>query len=118
MNHCFTKSNRLIRKSDFKNVFDNGRVFKNSNIVAYILLNGTQNSRLGVIVKKKIGNAVKRNRIKRLFRESFRINQYHLTRCVDVIIIPRQNSKEITFLLAEEFIQQICENIKNGNPER
>ncbi|MGR3319080.1 MAG: ribonuclease P protein component [Candidatus Anammoxibacter sp.] len=112
MNNCFTKANRLTKKNEFKNIFEKGRVFKNSNIVAYILLNNKRNARLGVIVKKKIGNAVKRNRIKRLFREAFRINKHHLTRCVDVIIIPRSNSKEITFLLAEEFLQQLCANIK------
>ena len=114
MNHCFTKANRLTKKSEFKDVFEKGRVFKSNDIVAYILRNNKQDSRLGVTVRKKIGNAVKRNRIKRFFREAFRTNKCHLNHCVDVIIIPGSSQKEITLLLAEEFLQQLCENIKNN----
>ena len=115
MNHCFTKANRLTKKREFKDIFEKGRVFRNNDIVAYILLNNKQNSRLGVIVKKKIGNAVKRNKIKRFFREGFRTNKCHLNYCVDIIIIPGSNTKEITLLLAEEFFRQLCEYINKLN---
>jgi ribonuclease P protein component len=114
-NRNFAISERLTRRGEFKNVSEKGKVFKDNGIVSYVLLNGRQSSRLGIIVKKKIGNAVKRNGIKRFFREAFRINKGDLTHGVDIIIIPCLTSKWITYLSAEEFFRKLVEYIKNDD---
>lgn len=49
-------------------------------------------TRFGLSVSRKHGNAVKRNRIKRLLREAFRLSQHDLPAGLDLILIPRQNS--------------------------
>ena len=48
-----------------------------------------QPSRLGVVTSKKIGNAVTRNRARRLMRESFRLHQHDLSRAVDLVLVAR-----------------------------
>ncbi|MDE1890261.1 MAG: ribonuclease P protein component [Planctomycetota bacterium] len=89
MNFRFTRSERLTLNREFERVFDEGRVFKNSHVVLYVASNEYQNSRLGLVVSKKVGNAVRRNRAKRLLREAYRLNKRLLTVHVDIIAIPR-----------------------------
>ncbi len=89
VNFQFTKAERLTLNREFERVFDEGRVFKNSHVVLYVASNEYQNSRLGLVVSKKVGNAVRRNRAKRLLREAYRLNKYLLTVRVDIIAIPR-----------------------------
>jgi len=89
MDYKFTKKERLRSKKEFAKVFNDGRVFKGRYIVSYVLPNGYDYSRLGLVVSRKKGNAVRRNRIKRLLRESFRLNKNLLIIKVDMVIIPR-----------------------------
>ena len=107
MNYKFTKEERLRKTNEFRYVFENGKVFKDKNFVAHLLLNNRQNSRLGIVVKKKIGNAVKRNRTKRLFRDAFRTGKNNLTKDIDIIIIPRIKAEKITYPLAKGFIEKL-----------
>lgn len=89
MNFRFTKAERLTRKKEFEKVFREGKVLKNGKIVLYVIPNGLQHSRLGLVVSRKVGNAVRRNRAKRLLREAYRLNKHLLTSHVDIIAIPR-----------------------------
>jgi len=47
-------------------------------------------SRFGVSVKKKFGNAVKRNKLKRYCREFFRLNKNRFPAGTDVFVLPRK----------------------------
>ncbi len=50
----------------------------------------TDNSRIGITVSKKVGNAVLRNRIKRIVREYYRNKKYVITKNRDINIIARK----------------------------
>ncbi|NUO09701.1 MAG: ribonuclease P protein component [Candidatus Brocadia sp.] len=89
MNFQFTKAERLTKSREFERVFHEGKVFKNDTVVLYVMPNDLQHSRLGLVVSKKVGNAVRRNRAKRLLREAYRLNKNILTTHVDIIAIPR-----------------------------
>lgn len=91
MDFRFTKAEHLTLKREFERVFNEGKVLKSNTVVLYIVSNDLQYSRLGLVVSKKVGNAVRRNRVKRLLREAYRLNKHLLTAHVDIIAIPRHS---------------------------
>ena len=69
-------SRRLHGKEDFARVFD-GKMRKSSGpIVFWAIPNELGYPRMGLSVSRRVGNAVKRNRIKRMLREAFRTTQH------------------------------------------
>lgn len=88
---------RLKKNTEFKKVYKQGRSVANRFAVMYILQNGTPHRKAGFSVSKKVGCAVLRNRIKRLFREVFRLNQGQLLTGINIIFIARQSAKEASF---------------------
>lgn len=75
----------------------------------YFLLKTKQNDlnskpRLAIIVSKKVGDAVFRNRIKRLFREIFRLNQYVLSQKTDYLIIAKRGVEDDFSILERKFL--------------
>ncbi len=85
----FSKKERLLKRKDFVNLNRSGRRIYSKNFLIIIDKNGMEFSRLGITVTKKIGKAVKRNRIKRLVREFFRLNKEKLPKGYDISIIAR-----------------------------
>ena len=65
--------------AEFQHVYRNGKRYEGVFISAFVIENQEANHRLGVTASKKaLGNAVQRNRAKRLLRETFRLNETSL----------------------------------------
>ena len=74
-------------------------------LIVYACENGLDHPRLGCSVSRKVGNAVVRNRYKRLFREAFRLTQHDLPRGVDLILIPRRGAEPTIEAVKESLVK-------------
>ena len=88
----FSARQRLRKTDDFRRVYRGRCRASDSQLLLYTAENGLGYCRLGVSVSRRWGNAVRRNRIKRLFREAFRLHQAELPGSLDLIMIPNSPS--------------------------
>ncbi|MBX2851721.1 MAG: ribonuclease P protein component [Phycisphaeraceae bacterium] len=83
----YTRAHRLGGDKQFQAVFNN-KLRKSSGPLAVLALpNGLGYHRLGLTVSRRVGNAVKRHRIKRMLREAFRLNQSKWPGRYDLVVI-------------------------------
>ena len=104
-------SKRVRSRNDFQKIRSLGKqVFCKSFIRRYTLRLNEQptNRRLGVIASRRVGNAVKRNRGKRVFRELFRIHEAKLPSNCDIVIILRSGYSNYTFEELESHYIKTC----------
>ena len=94
--HPFGKSQRVRRRAEFQRVFDSGYRVSSRYFTLLFAPGAALSARLGIVASKKLGDAVRRNRAKRLIREVFR----HLDTppaAVDVVVIPRRELFDAPF---------------------
>ena len=87
----FGKRERIRRKKEFSDIYQRGIRRHSEHFTVILCNNQVGTRRLGVTVGKKVGNAVKRNRIKRLLREFFRLNKLRLSASRDMVIIAKKS---------------------------
>lgn len=90
----------MREKQAIQKVLNSGKAFRGSYLVvlAYPRSDHTNASRIAVMAsRKKVGHAVKRNRLCRLTRESFRHWQNTINQCgpLDIVVIVRKGAAEL-----------------------
>ena len=88
----FRKQDRLLDQCDFDRVFDEGQYASDPWLVVKGVRNGLEQTRLGLSVSRRVGNAVVRNRWKRLIREAFRLQRDQLPVGLDLVVRPRKGA--------------------------
>ncbi len=78
----------------FSRLYKKGRFVANDSIVAYFMPNRLPVTRLGITAGKKLGNAVTRNRAKRILREAYRQSEMKLPIGYDIVLVAREGIKE------------------------
>ena len=104
----FPRSVRIVRSSDYRTLYKTGRKVHSENFVLFGRANGVGHPRLGITVSRKIGNAVVRNRIKRMFREIFRRSFREIPGQLDVVVNAKSGCKGIGYPeLRTEFLNAV-----------
>jgi ribonuclease P protein component len=107
----FRAFEHLRLKREFDRVFREGRVFELREICVRALPNGLSHPRLGLCVGKRHGNAVRRNRIKRLLREAYRLNRHALAVPCDLVVVPRMTWRNLTLSAVEPVFREALSRI-------
>jgi len=111
MDHRFPKSFRLCCTGQFQNVFAARCSAADHAIILFAAPNKLPHCRLGLSVSRKIGNAVCRNRWKRLIREAFRISRSELPGGLDLVVVPQRNVDVHSVTHVEKSLQRLVKKI-------
>lgn len=103
----FQKEERIRRRADFLRISKEGVHYNSPHFRIWICPNQLPQRRLGIIVGKKVGSAVKRNRVKRLIREFFRQHKEELLKSSDFIIQAKEGADKLNFWQVSAELQEI-----------
>ena len=103
----FPKSFRIRRTGQFQQVFAARHSAADHAVIVFAAPNDLPHCRLGLSVSKKIGNAVVRNRWKRLIREAFRHSYSDLPTGYDLVVVPQRNVDVRTVKHLEQSLTQL-----------
>ena len=116
----FRKHEHLRSPADFARVYDRRCFARADRLIVHACPNHLTYSRVGFSVSRKVGIAVQRNRLRRLYREAFRLARAQLPKGLDLVLIPRDDKepslpliKETLVLLAAQLAKRL-ENAKEG----
>ena len=105
----------LKKNADFGRVYKKGKSGANRTLVLYILDNGTDRNRLGISVSKKVGNSVVRHRVKRLIKESYRLNEERFLSGYDLVYIARVSSNDKSYREIEKSLLHVSHRTRGQN---
>ncbi len=91
MKHGNPPQFRLRSKEDISRVFAGARAKRDGALLVLCLANDLPEvpARIAVTVAKRLGSAVRRNRIKRVLREALRLERPNLQRGIDLVLVPQ-----------------------------
>jgi ribonuclease P protein component len=111
LDQSFRWDERLHRRSDFKRVIQEGRRFSASGLTVWVFRRSEteepQKSRLGLAIPKAYGNAVARNRLKRLIRETFRLKKAELPPRIDMVFSARATLAKPRYQTIEPLVMKL-----------
>ena len=109
------KINRVKKNKDFTSIYNNSRKIYTRYTIIFIGKNKNKEKRFGFVASKKTGNAVKRNRIKRLFKEFVRNNIEKFDSDKDYIFVGKAILKDnIANLTYKDFEKDLNKGIIKG----
>jgi len=105
-------SQRLHDPKEFQTVYAAQTVIHAPKVVVFFCPNGARAARLGVSVGTKHGNAVRRNRIKRVFRAAFRQVQGLLPAGYDYVLVPRKGVKDYETAVIRAALEKMVKELR------
>ena len=100
------RQGRILRKSDFQKAYDGGHRLVSPYFVGFIRRTELGSARLGVVASRKVGNAVCRNRAKRVLREAYRRVTPAQTPSLDIVLVARRAIVEVKAQRVEQMYRE------------
>jgi ribonuclease P protein component len=93
---CLSRTNRLVGEAAFREVMSEGRLWESVQLKVYVLKGKPGPARLGMVLRRTLGGAVKRNRFKRRIREVLR-RQPAFADGVWVVVVAKSGALDLTY---------------------
>lgn len=91
----FPRWEKLRLKRDFDRIFREGKSIQSNFFTVIYVKNNFDFNRIAIVVKRKLGKAHDRNKIKRWIREAYRTMKPELSKGFDIVVIPRRTLSEV-----------------------
>ena len=102
----------LRKKSDFDNLYKNGKSVGDRYVVVFYIKNGLDYNRTAFLASKKVGNSVIRNRARRLMKESYKYILKDITIGYDILFIARKTIVNMKLADVKKSIEAALRKIK------
>lgn len=112
MKYKLNKKYILRKKSHFQEMYRIGKSYANRLVVLYIVPNDSDVRRVGFAAGKKLGNAVIRNRVKRLLREAYRLQQNEMVVGYNLLLVGRKGMVNVGFEQASMAVRDLLKKAK------
>lgn len=103
------KLKAVNKNTEFNRAYRKGQSFVDKTCVVYVIKNRYGHARFGITASKKVGNAVKRNRARRVIRESVRQLNIDKTQSIDIIIVARSRTPYVKQQVVYGQLKALCE---------
>jgi len=113
-NNSFPKELRVLKRKDFLRI-QRGKPIRHRSMALLFKTTTNSTSRIGIVVSKKVGNAVVRNYYKRIFRVFYRTNKNLFLVGRDYIIIARKEILEYSY---DDLNKIFLDLVKQSNNEK
>ena len=110
----FNKKDKILKRREFLQLKRCGKKIQDRNFIVIYSDGRFEKNRIGITVSKKIGNAVKRNKIKRLIREHFRVNRDKIAEFMDINVIAKKKAGEISADMVFKSLNAIFKKIHSS----
>ena len=101
----------LKKNKEYRTVYSRGKSVADRHLVIYFLANNLEYCRFGFTVSKKVGNAVTRNRIRRLLKEACRLNGNHWPGGYDLVLVARRGIVGLAYKQAEDSLLKLMKKV-------
>ena len=106
--NTYPKHEHLRSRGEFGAIYRDGRKRVGRRFVSFVARReGGQGRKFGVVVSRRVGNAVVRNRVKRLVREVYRTHRARLADDVHLVIVARQGADSLGFSDCREAVRKL-----------
>jgi ribonuclease P protein component len=105
MSETYGPHERIRKKKDFADLYENGGCYRGKYFNLIFRPNGLEFSRMSAVASRKVGDAVRRNRARRRARELFRRNKALLTFPMDILVIAKASANGPAFAELQEQYQ-------------
>ena len=104
---------RVRKRKDYQLAYQEGKRYYTKNFIIFIRKNDVNLPRLGITVARKYGKAVKRNRIKRLLREFFRLNKKLFKIGYDYVIVVKKDCNVKNYWDVKEELEEFLKRLES-----
>ncbi len=103
-------TNIINKNKTFLFLYKKGKCIVSRNVVIYVKKNNKPYNNLGITAGKKVGNAVARNRAKRVIRQAYRENEINMPVGIDIVIVARTAVTKIKSSVLSDYFRKVAVN--------